>query len=97
MGTAHYYFTTLYAGIIKGVHRLAIFQHNIVCDINNIVDGTHAVITQTAAHPSGGGLNFDVFYHFCSVAGAKVCVGYFHLEKIGDVSVSALYNRRVQL
>src|SRR5699024_1437291 len=39
---AHDDFVLLDAGIVKSVHGLAIFQHDIVGDIDNVVDGTHA-------------------------------------------------------
>ena len=35
--------------VIKGVHGLAVFQHDVVGDVHDVIDGTHAVGAQTAA------------------------------------------------
>ena len=51
--TADDYLAALDIAIVKSVHRLAVFHHDIVCDINNVVNGTHAHCTQTLTHPLG--------------------------------------------
>ena len=39
---ANHDFPAVKAGVVKGVHGLAVFQHHIVCDVDYIIDGTHA-------------------------------------------------------
>ena len=40
---------------VKGVHRLAHFQHDIVGNIDNVVDRTNARLVQRFTHPQGRG------------------------------------------
>ena len=39
------------AGIIEGVHRLAVFEHDIVCDIDDIIDRANTACAQTHSQP----------------------------------------------
>ena len=43
-----------YIAVIKGVHGLAVFQHDVVGDVHDVVDGTHAVGAQTVGAASLG-------------------------------------------
>ncbi len=53
------------------MHGVPHLQHDIVCNVNDIVDGTHTSRTQTFAHPSGGRPDFYIFYHSRNISGAK--------------------------
>ena len=87
----------LQAGVVKCMHRLAVFQHNIVCDINNVVDRTNTGSVQTLAHPSRRRLNLDVLHQTCGIARAQIGCFHFHGQLIVDVAADALDNRLVQL
>ncbi len=63
--------------VVKSMHRLAVFFHNIVRNINDIVDRADAAGGQAALHPFGRGPDLDVFYDAGTIAGAKVRVLYF--------------------
>ena len=71
LGVAHNDFAAFHILIIERVHRLAVFQHNIVCDIDDIVDRTHAAGAQALAHPARRRFDFDIFDHARRVARAQ--------------------------
>ena len=59
------------AGEVKGVHRLAVLEHDIVCDVDDIVDGAHARVADALAHPGGGRRDLHVAHHAAGVAHAQ--------------------------
>ena len=68
---------------IKAVHGLAVFQHHIVGDIHNVVDGAHAHSAQPLAHPAGGRLDSYVFHHGAPDTLAQdPAFSMLHLQKI---------------
>ena len=80
------------------MHGLAVFQHDIVGDVHDIVNGTDTGSAQPLPHPDGAGANFDVLHQTTSVTRAQV--GFFD----DDVSVvhddrlaAALHHRVVEL
>ena len=64
------------------MHRLSHFNHHIVCDINDIVDGAYTCHAQSFSHPSGRRPDFYILYHSCNVSGAKGRVLNRYLYKI---------------
>ena len=64
------------------MHGLAIFQHDVVGDIHNIVDRTHPAGAEAFPHPLGGGADFHVPYHPGGVAGAEVRVRGLHVQAL---------------
>ncbi len=46
---------------VKRVHRLAVFKHNVVCDINDVADWAHAACSQPFSKPARAFLNAHVF------------------------------------
>ncbi len=54
------------------MHRLAQLEHDVVCDVNNVVDWTDASTTQTAAQPVGRGFDADILHHPADIAIAQV-------------------------
>ena len=60
------------AGIIKGVHGLTIFQHDIVGDVNDVVDRSDSGGAQTHSQPQGRGSDSDIFNYAGGVARAKL-------------------------
>ena len=84
--------------VIKRVHGLAILQHDIVGDVNDIVNGTYAVGTQSLTHPLGRGADLDIGNHTGSVAVAQFRGGNFHIQFVKDgTCIAALYHRLVML
>ena len=85
------------AAEVKCVHRLAVFEHHIVRDIDDVVDGAHAAVAQSLAHPARRRCNFDVFHHARGVARAEVAVLNVDVDKVGDAAAAAVRLGRVQL
>ena len=56
---------------VKSVHGLAVFQHDIVGDVYQIVDGTHAAGTKPLPHPAGRRADLHVLYHAGNVTGTE--------------------------
>ena len=73
------------------MHGLTIFQHHIVGDIHNIVDGAHAHSAEPFTHPTGGRLYPDVFHDFGRIYRTKILVFDLHIQKIAAVTVPALH------
>ena len=71
VGAAHDNVAVLHLRQIKSVHRVAGFQHHIVCDIDNIVDGTNAGGVQRLAHPHRRRADFHVANDARAVARAE--------------------------
>ena len=67
--------------IIISVHRLAVLFHHIVGDINDVVDRTDSVGSQSSLHPYGRGSDLDIFYDSRAVTRAEVGILYdnFHI------------------
>ncbi|MPM46229.1 hypothetical protein SDC9_92927 [bioreactor metagenome] len=78
------------------MHGLAVFQHHIVGDIHDVVDGAHAGVAQTLPEPGGGGGDFYVFHHAGGVAGTEVGIFDLHIKQIGNRTARALYLGRMQ-
>src|SRR5699024_5887260 len=83
----------VYILVVKGMHGLAVFQHDIVGNINNIVDGPNAASPQTLPHPTGRGLNFYIFDHPGDITHAELRIFHLYLKQIIDIPVSAFHHR----
>ena len=57
---------------VKGMHRLADFQHDIVGNIDYIVDAAQAAQGQLTAHPARGLARCDVAYIVADIARAEI-------------------------
>ena len=78
------------------MHGLTIFQHHIVCDVNDIVDRTDAVGAQALTQPLGRGANFDIGDHSCAVSVAEIIRWDFHVQHfVHGACVASLYFRLV--
>ena len=60
------------AAEVEGVHRLAVFHHDVVCDIDDVVYRAHTGVADTLAHPCGGRSDLDIFDHARGVARAEL-------------------------
>ena len=87
----------LHAGEVEGVHGLAVFQHHIVGDVHDVVDGADAGVPQPFPHPRGRGLDLHVFHHPGSVPGAEVAVLNVDVHQLRNGAAAALHFRGVQL
>ena len=87
----------LHAGEVEGVHGLAVFQHHIVGDVHDVVDGADAGVPQPFPHPRGGGLDLHVLHHPGSVPGAQLAVLDVDVHQLSNGAAAALHFRGVQL
>ncbi len=71
-GAAHVYLVIAYACKVERMHRLTVLEHDIVCDIDNIVYRAHAGVADTLAHPLRAGGDLHVFDHSRGVARAEI-------------------------
>ena len=76
------------AGVIERVHRLAVLEHDVVRDIDDVVDRAHAGRAQTAAHPLRRRGDLDIFHHARGVARAELRVLDLHGELFMDIAVA---------
>ena len=87
----------LQAGIVERMHRLTVFQHDIVCNIDNVVDRTDTGSMQTLAHPCRRRVDFDVFDQTGSIARAEIRCLVGDAQMLVDIAAAALDNRCMQL
>ena len=71
-GKADMDFMILDAAEVEGVHRLAVFHHDVVRDIDDVVYRAHTGVADALAHPCGGRSDLDVLDHARSVARAEL-------------------------
>ena len=84
--------TAVNAAEVECVHGLTQFQHNIVGNVNDVVDGAHACCAQTFTHPQRRGANLNVLYQTSSVAGAQVCVDNGNGSVVVDIAACFCLN-----
>ena len=80
----------LHAGEVEGVHRLAVFEHDVVRDVHDVVDRAHAGVAQPLAHPLRGGGDLHVFDHARGIARAERAVFDLDVHKVSDAAAAAL-------
>ena len=80
---------------VKGVHGLAVFQHDVVGNVHDVVDGAHAHGAQPLPHPLGGGDNLHVADHPGGVAGAQVGGGGLHIQQLHQVALGPALDLRL--
>ena len=80
------------------MHRLPEFSHNIICNIDKVVDGTDSLRRQTSLHPFRRWRNGNVFDHSGNVAGTQIAVFYGYFNKIVCILFISRFcnNRRVK-
>ena len=79
------------------MHGLAVFEHDVVGDVDDVVDGAHTAVAQSLAHPARRRSDLDVFHHARGVARAEVAVLNVNVDKVGDAAAAAVRLGRVQL
>ncbi len=93
---AHDDVSALDAAEVKGVHRLAVFEHDVVRDIDDVVDRAHAAVAKPLAHPARGWRDLDVFHHARGVARAEAAVLNVDIDELRDAAAAAVRLGRVQ-
>ena len=80
------------------MHRLTVFFHDIVGNIDDIVDRTDALSRQTTLHPFRRWSDLDILNHTGCVARTQLCIFDFNADKIFDILIVAcwFYNRRTK-
>ena len=78
------------------MHGLAIFQHDVVGDVDNVIDRAYTGGAQALPHPLGGGGDLDVFHHAGGVAGAECGIFDLHIQILHDAAAAALHLGGVQ-
>ena len=81
--------------VVECVHRLAVLEHNVVGNINNVVDRTNAAGVQTLTHPRRRRLDLDILDNAGGVARAQVGVLDLDRHILVDVAANALNLRRL--
>ena len=79
--------------VVESVHRLTVLEHNVVGNINDVIDWTDAAGVQTLAHPRRGRLDLDILDNAGGVARAQVGVLDLDGHILVDVVAHALYLR----
>ena len=85
MGAAHHDLPPAHLAQVKGVHGMAVFDHDVVGDIHDVVDGAKARAVQVLAQPQGRGRDAHVFDHARGVARAQVRSLHAHLHLVMDI------------
>ena len=67
------------------MHRLTVFEHNVVGDVNDVVDRTDAGGTQLHAEPQRRGSDLDILDNAGRVTVAVFGVGDLDVEVVGDI------------
>ena len=60
--------------VVESVHRLTVLEHNVVGNINDVIDRANAAGVQTLAHPRRGRLDLDILDDAGGVARAQIGV-----------------------
>ena len=92
------YLPVVHAAEVKGVHGLAVLQHDIVGYVNHIVDGAHAGVADTLPHPCGRGSYLHVAHHAGGVAGAELRLLHHYLGHVPYIALGGgLHHRLMEL
>ena len=82
---------------VERVHGLTVLEHDVVCNVDDVVDRAHAAVAQALAHPRGGRADLDVAHHARGVARAERGIVDADADMIADVLAAAGHVGRVQL
>ena len=95
--TANDHAVPLQVAQVKSVHRLAIFEHDEICDIDNIVNRAHAARTQPLAQPARGGLDAHIFDDRAHIAIAPFRIQDGNAQVVIHIARSRLHLRHGHL
>src|SRR5439155_6756685 len=78
--------------VIKCMKRLAPFEHDIVGDVHNVVDGPHARISQPPLHPARGSTALNAFDEERGITGGEPGVFDDHVHPADDRRTGSLHS-----
>ena len=81
--------------IVKGMHGLTVFQHDIVGDIDDVVNGADTVGTESLAEPLGGGGDLHIANHTGGVAVAESICGNLYIDHVRKLTLCAATDDRL--
>ena len=82
---------------VEGVHRLAVLEHDVVRDVDDVVDGTDAAGAEPLSHPAGRRCHADVFDDGAGIAVALVGGFDVDLQEVVDVALAGFDFRSMEL
>ena len=83
--------------VVKGMHGLAVLQHDIVGNIHNVVDGPDAVGTEPLAHPLGAGADLHVGHHPGGVTVAQLLRRDLYVQMLEDGAGIGAMDHRIMM
>ena len=79
------------------MHRLTVFQHDIVCNVHDVVDRTHTVGAKSLTQPFGRGRDFHIAHHSGAVSAAEILGRNFNIQKIKKRTLCAALDNRLMM
>ena len=83
--------------LVERVHRLTIFQHDIVGDVHQIIDRTHAAGTKPFPHPAGRRTDLDILHHAGNVPRTECSIFNRHRQAVAKLVCGAVEFRCFQV
>ena len=71
-GASDDYLRSVKAGVVEGVHRLTVFEHYIVCDVDDVIYRSDSLCAEPHTQPERRGCDLYVLYDSCCIAEAEV-------------------------
>ena len=79
------------------MHRLAVLDHDVVGDIDDVVDRADTGRTQALAHPLGTRRDLDVADHTGRVARAQIVRLYVNVQQLAQIALCAALDDRLMV
>ena len=71
--------------VVERVHRLTVFKHYVVGNVNDVVDGTNTCGAKSHSEPEGRGSDLNVLNYLCRIAEAEVAVADLNRKIVVDL------------
>ena len=88
-------FAALHVAVVEGMHGLAVFQHHIVGNVHDVVDGPYPHGAQPLPHPLGRRGDLHVAHHPGGVPGHQIGCGGLHVQQVGQYAGTASFHHRI--
>ena len=96
LSLAYNNFTGADITVVKCVHGLTVFQHNVVGDIYNVVDRPYAVSAEALPQPLGRRTDFYVCHHTGGIAVTQFGCWHVNIQLVVNrTGIAAVYHRLV--
>ena len=79
------------------MHRLAVFDHHVVRDVHDVVDGADARRAQALAHPLGAGGDLHIAHHAGRIPQAQIVRLHIHVQKLRQAAFAAALHDRLMV